>query len=248
MKKLMIFILTIFLSFQIFSNEKNKTLKVIASTTWTAAFADLAGLDSVSVIAPSNLQHPPEYEITISDLKKIMECDIFICASFERMMQYIGDVVKNTEMIVIDCDNSIETVLKSSQKIAEICGTQKKRDERIKKYTSFIKKASNLLEQKNLQNAKIFINKNQRFLAKEFGFDTTNLFGPELVTASQIQTAKNENFIFIIDNIHNPVGQPLAEVSPNAQYILWRNFPRKVEKDALLHVVQENFKTLENLN
>lgn len=248
MKKLIIFVLIIFLSFQTFAKEKNKTLKVIASTSWTAAFADLAGLDSVSVITPLNLQHPPEYEITVSDMKKIMECDIFICASFDRMMQCIGEAFKNIEVIVIDCDNSIETVLKSSQKIAEICGTQKKRNERVKKYTSFIKNASNLLEQKNLQNAKIFINKNQRFLAKELGFDTTNLFGPDSVTASQIQTAKNENFIFIIDNIHNPVGQPLAEVSPNAKYILWRNFPQKVEKDALLHVVQENFKALENLN
>lgn len=248
MKKSVLFILIIFLSFQTFAKENNQekqTLKIIASTSWTAAFADLAGLDSISVIAPVNLRHPPEYEITVSDIKKIMESDIFIYAGFERMMQTLGNSVGNTKMIKIDCDNSVETVLKSSQKIAEICGTQNERDKRVKKYLSFIEESSNILEKKNLKNAKIFVNKNQRFLAKEFGFDTTNLFGPGLVTASQIQTAKDGEFIFIIDNIHNPVGKPLAEVSPNSKYILWRNFPQKVEKDALLHVVQENFKNLE---
>lgn len=248
MKKFILFILIIFLSFQTFANGKNQkkqTLKIVASTSWTAAFADLAGLDSISVIAPANLRHPPEYEITVSDIKKIMESDIFIYAGFERMMQTLGDSVENTKMIKIDCDNSVETVLKSSQKIAEICGTQRERDKRVKKYLFFIEESSNILEKKNLKNTKIFVNKNQRFLAKEFGFNTTNLFGPGLVTASQIQTAKDEEFIFIIDNIHNPVGKPLAEVSPNSKYILWRNFPQKVEKDALLHVVQENFKNLE---
>lgn len=248
MKKFILFILIIFLSFQTFAdgkNQKKQTLKIVASTSWTAAFADLAGLDSISVIAPANLHHPPEYEITVSDIKKIMKSDIFIYAGFERMMQTLGDSVENTKMIKIDCDNSVETVLKSSQKIAEICGTQSERDKRVKKYLSFIEESSNILEKRNLKNAKIFVNKNQRFLAKEFGFNTTNLFGPGLVTASQIQTAKDEEFIFIIDNIHNPVGKPLAEVSPNSKYILWRNFPQKVEKDALLHVVQENFKNLE---
>lgn len=248
MKKFIPFILIIFLSFQTFANGKNQekqTLKIVASTSWTAAFADLAGLDSISVIAPANLRHPPEYEITVSDIKKIMESDIFIYAGFERMMQTLGDSVGNTKMIKIDCDNSVETVLKNSQKIAEICGTQRERDKRVKRYLSFIEESSNILEKKNLKNAKIFVNKNQRFLAKEFGFDTTNLFGPGLVTASQIQTAKDGEFIFIIDNIHNSVGKPLAEVSPNSKYILWRNFPQKVEKDALLHVVQENFKNLE---
>lgn len=247
MKKFILFILIIFLSFQTFAdgkNQKKQTLKIVASTSWTAAFADLAGLDSISVISPANLRHPPEYEITVSDIKKIMKSDIFIYAGFERMMQTLGDSVENTKMIKIDCDNSVETVLKSSQKIAEICGTQSERDKRVKKYLSFIDESSNILEKRNLKNAKIFVNKNQRFLAKEFGFNTTNLFGPGLVTASQIQTAKDEEFIFIIDNIHNPVGKPLAEVSPNSKYILWRNFPQKVEKDALLHVVQENFKNL----
>ena len=33
--------------------------KVVASTSWSAAFADIAGADEVESIAPVNLRHPP---------------------------------------------------------------------------------------------------------------------------------------------------------------------------------------------
>lgn len=254
MKKIFSTMLIFLLAFQIFANEKkdkNQTqktetsLKVVASTSWTAAFADLAGLENIELVAPASLRHPPEYEITPSDIQKIFDCDIFIYTGFERMMQTLGKKVGNAIMIQIDCDNSIETVQKSTQKIAEITGTQKLRDERVAKYVSFIKDAANQIEQKGLKGAKVYVNKNQRFLAKELGFDITQTFGPEAVTATQIQTAKDENFIFIIDNMHNPVGEPLAEVATNSKYILWRNFPECVEQDTLLHVVQQNVNALE---
>lgn len=254
MKKIFSTMLIFLLAFQIFANgkkDKNQTqktetsLKVVASTSWTAAFADLAGLENIELVAPANLRHPPEYEITPSDIQKIFDCDIFIYTGFERMMQTLGKKVGNAIMIQIDCDNSIETVQKSTQKIAEITGTQKLRDERVAKYVSFIKDAANQIEQKGLKGAKVYVNKNQRFLAKELGFDIAQTFGPEAVTATQIQTAKDENFIFIIDNMHNPVGEPLAEVATNSKYILWRNFPECVEQDTLLHVVQQNVNALE---
>jgi len=50
--------------------------KVIASTTWTAAFADIAGVDDVTPLAPADMKHPPEYELTVSDIKKLPKANI----------------------------------------------------------------------------------------------------------------------------------------------------------------------------
>ena len=55
-----------------------------------------------------------------------------------------------------------------------------------------------------------------------------------------MQKQKKSGFDFIIDNVHNPVGQPLAEVAPGSKYIIWRNFPETVEKGSLEKVVKEN--------
>ena len=44
--------------------ESASTPKYVASTSWVAAIAEIAGLDGVDTVAPADLKHPPEYEIT----------------------------------------------------------------------------------------------------------------------------------------------------------------------------------------
>ena len=101
-----------------FSSSK----KVIASTSWTAAFAFLAGIDEVTVIAPASLRHPPEYEITASNIQLVMQSDFFVYAGFERMMKTLGDSVGNTQMLKISCNNSVENVKTESLKLASVFG------------------------------------------------------------------------------------------------------------------------------
>jgi ABC-type Zn uptake system ZnuABC Zn-binding protein ZnuA len=95
------------------SNASHPT-SIVASTSWTAAFADLGGLDDVAFIAPASLTHPPEYEITVSDVVKINHADYFIYAGYERMMQSMGDSIKKEAgtMIQITTTNDIHNVQK----------------------------------------------------------------------------------------------------------------------------------------
>lgn len=219
--------------------------KVIASTSWTAAFADIAGADQIQIVAPASLQHPPEYEITVSDIQKIEKSKYFIYAGFERMMKTLGDAVGETQMVKITCDNSIETVSKESRKIAEIWGSQEECEKRLSEYVNTITAAKADLEKRGLAGARVLCNKNQIYLAKDLGLEVAAVFGPGPVTSDQIADAKTGNYSFIIDNVHNPQGMPLSEVAPDAKYIVWRNFPERVERNALLNVVKENIKTLE---
>ncbi len=247
MKKLFLLLITLLLSSLLFANGNKDTAEngeIVASTSWTAAFADLAGIDNVDSIAPASLRHPPEYEVTVSDIEKIHNSSIFIYAGFERMMKTLGDAIGNTQMIKITCDNSIETVKKSTAAISAITGTQSESEKRVSKYIKAIENGASEISKKNLKGAKILCNKNQIYLAKDLGFENITVFGPGPATSEQIADAKNSSYDFIIDNVHNPVGSPLVEVSPSSKYIIWRNFPEEVEKDALLHVVQENISQL----
>lgn len=251
MKKLLSFLIVLFLAISVFAYGKkdnistvNKEQIVLASTSWTAAFADLAGVDNVKSIAPTSLRHPPEYEVTVSDIEKISSSNIFIYAGFERMMKTLGDAVGNTIMLKIKCDNSIETVEESAGVISAVTGTQEESVIRVTKYIKAIEKGKTLVEKRGLKNKKILCNKNQIYLAKDLGLNVSATFGPGPVTSAQIADAKTGNYDLIIDNVHNPVGMPLVEVSPNSKYIIWRNFPEVIERDALLHVIEKNIDSI----
>lgn len=253
MKKLSSVLILLLLATSVFANGKKDSSStvnskeeqvVVASTSWTAAFADLAGIDNVTSIAPASLRHPPEYEVTVSDIEKISSSNIFIYAGFERMMKTLGNAVGNTTMIKIKCDNSIATVKESAALISEVTGTKKESENRVAKYIDAIEDAKKLIEKSGLNSKKVLCNKNQIYLAKDLGLEVATIFGPGDVTSDQIADAKSGGYDFIIDNVHNPVGAPLVEVSPNSKYIVWRNFPETVEKDALLHAVQKNIEEL----
>ena len=219
--------------------------KVVASTSWAAAFADIAGADEVESIAPVNLRHPPEYEITVSDVQKISESEIFIFAGFERMMKTMGTKVPNKGVSVqIVLDNSLATVKESTLKIAQELGTEDIQKARYAEYEKLVKDGQKKALKKKLNKKKVLCNKNQTYLAKELGLEIAAVFGPGPVSAEELLEAKKAGYDLIIDNIHNPTGKPVTEILPKAKYIEWRNFPTAVEHDALKKVVKDNIDLL----
>ncbi len=182
--------------------------------------------------------------MTVSDIQKITASDLFIYAGFERMMKTLGDSIDGTKMMRIASNNSIATVTSETAKIAERLGTEEKNKARLALYVNAIRDAKAEIDRRGKSNAKVLCHKHQRYLAADLGFTVAETFGPEAVTANQIANAKTGGYDIIIDNVHNPVGSPLAEVAPNAAYIVWRNFPDKVERNALLHVIRENIAAL----
>lgn len=219
--------------------------KIVASTSWSAAFADIAGADEVESIAPVNLRHPPEYEITVSDVQKISDSEVFIYAGFERMMKTLGTKDSNKGVSVqVTLDNSLATVKESTLKIAQALGTEDIQKVRFAEYEKLVKDGQKKALKKKLNKKKVLCNKNQTYLAKELGLEIAGIFGPGPVTAEELLEAKKAGYDLIIDNIHNPTGKPVTEVLPKAKYIVWRNFPTAVEHDALKKVVADNIELL----
>ena len=243
-KLITVFSLLFILSSFIFA--KDNKANVVCSTSWSASFAELSGAEDVTVIAPANLRHPPEYEVTVSDVLSIMNSDYFIYAGFERMMKTLEDnfATSNTIPIQIKLDNSLATVTESCMKIAKKIGTEKQCEKNLGEYEKVLKIGKEKVSKKGLGGAKVLCHKHQVYLAEELGLDVVATFGPGPVTSKQIVDAKKGNYELIIDNIHNPVGEPLVEVAENARYIIWRNFPETVGKNSLINLIKENIDVL----
>ena len=62
---------------------------VVASTAWTAAFGYAAGAETIHVLAPYEMRHPPEYELKPSDIAVLSQADFVIYAGYERMAEKI---------------------------------------------------------------------------------------------------------------------------------------------------------------
>ena len=245
-RKLVLCFVLLFISSLCFS--KDKDINVVASTSWTASFAELAGCDNVDIIAPVNLRHPPEYEVTVGDVLKIRECDYFIYAGFERMMKTLSDTFSTSKAVTIQiqCDNSLETVKSSARKIAKIIGTEEECEKRLALYEKTLIEGKEEVNKKGKRGAKVLCHKHQIFLAKELGLEVVDTFGPGPVSAKEIANAKNKQYDYIIDNIHNPVGEPLKEVNDEALYIIWRNFPETRGKNSLIKLIKDNIEVIIN--
>ena len=245
MKKISKITIALFAALALFNSAWAAPKKVVASTSWAAAFADIAGADEVESIAPVNLRHPPEYEITVSDVQKISDSEVFIYAGFERMMKTLGDKVPNKGVSVqVVLDNSLATVKESTLKITQALGTEEIQKVRFAEYEKLVKDGQKKALKKKLNKKKVLCNKNQTYLAKELGLDIVGVFGPGPVSAEELLEAKKAGYDLIIDNIHNPTGKPVTEILPKAKYIEWRNFPTAVEHDALKKVVSDNIDML----
>lgn len=216
----------------------------IASTPWTAAFADLAGIDGVLSIAPADMKHPPEYEITVSDIKKVTGSRYLLYAGYERMMKTLGDSAGNVTLIKIQTDNSVATVESQAELIASYAHTEAECAERVASYRKTVEDGKALAESEGLASKKILVHAMQVYLAKDLGLPVTDTFGPGPVTSAQLAKAKEAGYDIIIDNVHDPVASPLMEVCPGAKLVVWRNFPEATGRGALERVVQENIDAL----
>lgn len=259
MKKMLTIISLLILSVVLFAEgapeqlsmaSASRTISVIASTSWTAAFADLGGADNVQIIAPASLIHPPEYEITISDVVKIDKADQFIYAGYERMMQSMGDAIgkTNTDLIKITTDNSIENVTKQAALIASALKSQYYSEDRVYDYVQTVENGKRDVADKGLDKVKVYCHAMQIYLAKDLGLEVGGTFGPGPLTAAQIAEVAKGGYDIIIDNVHNPIASPLLEVSPNTKLVVWRNFPETVERGSLQNMVQANIDALLKLN
>ncbi len=227
-------------------SSASRTVSVIASTSWTAAFADLGGAENVQVIAPASLIHPPEYEITVSDVMKIDKADQFIYAGYERMMKSMGDAIAktNTDLIQITTDNSIENVRSQAALIASALKSQYYSEDRVYDYVQTVENGRQAVAKKGMDKLKIYCHAMQIFLAKDLGLQVGGTFGPGPLTASQIAEVAKGGYDIIIDNVHNPIASPLLDVSPNTKLVVWRNFPETVERGSLQKMVQQNIDAL----
>ncbi len=222
--------------------------KIVATNSWTAAYAKAAGVTDIIQLAPSGMVHPPEYELKPSDVPKIKNADFIIYAGYEVLMKTVfkSFEIEEDKLVKIETGYTPDKLKKSIQVIAHSCGNMKTAEESIQKIDLFFSEAQVKLKEKKSFGKPVLVHFHQRPFAESLGFRIEGVFGPGPLTASQIKELSSTDSVLIIDNAHNPVSGPLAETTklPVIQLI---NFPGYSKSDenstpvSLLDVLNYNF-------
>ena len=218
----------------------------VASTSWVAAIAELAGIDDVATIALANLKHPPEYEITPEDIVKVSQAELFMQAGYEAMMKTIANAaeVDKEKIVKVKTTNSLENLENMVQMLSEKAGTKEKADKRFAEYKKLIEWGRAQVAEKGLDKLTVWVHKDQIPLAKDLGLNIAGQFGSAPLTSEQLALAAEKKFDIIIDNLHNSIADPAKTVSPDSAVIVWRNFPDHTGDSALYNLVKANIETL----
>lgn len=226
--------------------EMANTPKYVASTSWVAAIAELAGIDDVVTIAPANLKHPPEYEITADDMSNVVNAELFMHAGYEKMMKTIGSAsqLDPDRIVKVKTTNTLENLSNMVNMLSQKAGTKEEAAKRFGQFQELIENARKRIAQSPNRNIEVYANKNQAEFAKDLGLNVVSTFGAGALTAAQIEEAHSKAYPLVIDNLHSPVASPITQVSPDSSIITWRNFPDHTGGDALYNVVRGNLEML----
>ena len=218
----------------------------VASTSWVASIAELAGIDGVQAIAPADMKHPPEYEITADDMVRVMNARLFMNAGYERMMKTIADAagLDESRVVKVKTTNTLENLGNMVIILSEIAGTQDEGQKRFARLKTLIEAAREEIVKRGYDRLTVYANTNQAEFARDLGLNVVATFGAGPLTADQLADVARSRYDLIIDNIHNPVAAPAAEVSPESKIIIWRNFPDHLGGNALYNVIADNLELL----
>ncbi len=219
-----------------------KSIRVVATNTWTAALAAAAGAKDVVTLAPAALRHPAEYELKPSDITRLRGAGLIVASGFEVMAKRLAEAAgsRRIRVLRVDADYSLETMRTSIMAIAEVLGPQDQARASIADLESFLSSWKQELRDDGLYGAPIIVHVFQQPLMAELGFTIKGVFGPAPLEAAQIAKLSAEKVTYIVDNWHNEVAGPLRETMPGARYASLINFPGPDGTTTLMDVLGDD--------
>lgn len=218
--------------------------KVVATTSWTAAYAKAAGIDNVVLLSPMSMVHPSEYELSIADIEKIKNSELIVCAGYEIMTSHIVQLLNDSSKIIrVNTIYDPETIRKSVMSIAGKFSTEDIALRNVEEIEAAFDSARALVERERLDTIPTLVHLYQKSLAQNIGLNVVGVFGPQSPESYEIVELMSSHAGLVIDNIHNPVGEIFCK-STGIPYIQWLNFPGMRNTSNLCDVINMNVSTL----
>lgn len=225
---------------------QGKPPKVVASTTWVAAFARAAGATDVTVIAPANFAHPPDYDPRPSDLVAVATADIVLMAPFDGFAQRLRDASGSTAKVDrVDLENTPAKIRSEVTRLGKLLGTEPAAEAFLKRFDAEYARLSMEVKKKIGANRPVTVaHRFMAYWASEFaGLEVAGIYGPKPLAPAELAdlVAKKPGVVFRNGHVERPegpsAGRAIAD-NAKARDVMIINFPGASQD--LLDVFQEN--------
>ena len=165
-----------------------ETVEVVASTSWTAAIARAAGATRVTVLAPAELRHPPEYDFRASDIARVAGSAIVVWGGYEPFIQRLIQAAEVPEERVVQVStvNTPDNLMAQSRLLSERLGTIEAQQAWEKEFERF---AADLRSQAGAAGAgetRVLVHFHQQGLAEWLGYNVVGVFGPDELSPARV--------------------------------------------------------------
>lgn len=230
--------------YESYAGTKESTLSIVASTSWVGAIAKAAGATEVLVLAPTELRHPPEYDFTPQDIMRATKADLVLWAGYEGFIRQLVEAANIDEhrVTLVQTNNAPDQLAASVESLATLLNTKES-------YTLWKIRLDNLVGQmmqsEDIKAVRTAVAFHHQALARYLGYDVVAVFGPQELTLEDVRTIEDLDVDLIIDNWHNPLGEPFQ--NKDRQYVQLINFPGPFDTDSILDVLAYNAEQLDLL-
>jgi zinc transport system substrate-binding protein len=200
--------------------------KVVAATTWEAAYAKAAGAQDVKVIVPPSVQHAPDYDPKPSDLAAVADADIVLYAPFEGFVSKLKDASGGkAQLVEMELNNSPDNVRGQVQRLAAMLGTQGAAESWLHEFDRTVQDVSGQLRAAWPEGkpprvvSQAFVS----YMAQLAGAEVVGTYGPHQVTPGQLAELSGKQPDLVLGNAHMS-SQPVLPDS-SAKQVALRNFP-----------------------
>lgn len=197
---------------------------VVASTSLAGAIARAAGAKEVRVLTPSDITHPPEYELRPSDLQKFQGADFVVYAGYEKMVAKLLESAKTGSLAAIQIDTtaSPENLITQVEKVAKALGTEKEVDawrrQFLTRLNSYRAKIS------PLSGKRAVVHLHAQPFSRWAGLSVVAVIRPGELTPRAIADSIAQGPELVVDILHLPTAKVIAE-NGRCRYIQVINFP-----------------------
>lgn len=201
--------------------------RVVASTSWTAAFARAAGARDIVTMAPSDLRHPPEYELKTSDLAAVSGARFLVHSGYERFAKRLAETAGDEGLTVLQVytDNIPSTFMTEAGKLAAAFGTMPAWKAWASSFDTFTKGVRTRIASA-LPGVRVVAHRYLKTYVEWLGLEVVGTFGPGEPTPALLLDIAKSRPTLIVDNYHNPSAKAVAEAT-GVPVVTLINFPGK---------------------
>ena len=217
---------------------------VVASTSWVALMVKAAGIEDVTILAPIDLRHPPEYDYLPSDIALVTQADYLVWAGYEPFIKKLVEAadVPAERLVQTVTTNVPDNLREQTRKLAAVFGTEEKQAQWEEEFSAFAARLQEKALEQRVGDIPVLVNFHQQAFVRWLGYDVIGVFTPDEMSPAKMAELAELGPAMVIDNYHNPSGEGIAAIV-DVPYVQLANVPSK-ELGSLMALMEDNAKRL----